>query len=72
MPNHVTNRLRINGTPEQVQTVREAINGVWEKEPDTPRHMDFEKILPMPEGLHIEEREREHAEWLAEEGRTDG
>lgn len=54
MPNHVTNRLRINGTPEQVTEVREAIKGVWEKEPEVPRPMDFNKILPMPEGLEVE------------------
>ena len=53
MPNHVTNRLRINGTPEQVQTVREAIKGVWKKEPDTPRPLDFEKLIPMPETLDV-------------------
>jgi len=54
MPNHVTNRLRINGTPEQVQTIRDAIKGVWERDPEVPRHIDFNKIIPMPEGLEIE------------------
>lgn len=56
MPNHVTNRLRINGTPEQVKEVRDAISGVWENErdKDTPRPIDFNKILPMPEGLDVE------------------
>jgi len=56
MPNHVTNILRINGTPEQVTTVREAIAGVWpnEKDKDDPRPFDFNKIVPMPEGLEVE------------------
>jgi hypothetical protein len=53
MPNHVTNRLRINATPEQVTEVREAIKGVWEKEPDRPRPFDFGKLIPMPEALNV-------------------
>jgi hypothetical protein len=54
MPNHITNILRINGTPEQVRTVREALKG--EEKPDgsnSPRLVDFERIVPMPNSLQI-------------------
>jgi hypothetical protein len=46
MPNHVTNRLTIIGTEEQVTQVREAINGEREDQ-----FIDFNKIAPIPKKL---------------------
>ena len=46
MPNHVTNRLTIIGTEEQVKQVREAINGEREDQ-----FIDFNKIAPIPKEL---------------------
>ena len=45
MPNHVTNRLTIIGTEEQVKQVREAIKG------EDDRFIDFNKIAPIPKEL---------------------
>lgn len=44
MPNHITNRITIIGTPEQVAQVREAIKG-------KDRFIDFNKIAPIPKEL---------------------
>lgn len=52
MPNHITNRLRINGTPEQITEVREAILETEPKEGEEARIFDFERLLPMPDSLH--------------------
>jgi hypothetical protein len=46
MPNHVTNRLTIIGTEEQVKQVREAIKGEQEDQ-----FLDFNKIAPIPKEL---------------------
>ena len=46
MPNHITNRLTIIGTEEQVKQVREAIKGERETQ-----HIDFNKIAPIPKEL---------------------
>lgn len=46
MPNHITNRLRIIGTEEQVNQVREAIKGEREDQ-----YIDFNKIVPIPKEL---------------------
>ena len=46
MPNHITNRLTIIGTEEQVAQVREAIRGEEED-----RLIDFNKIAPIPTEL---------------------
>ena len=46
MPNHITNRLIIIGTQEQVAQVREAIKGEGED-----RFIDFNKIAPIPTEL---------------------
>ena len=43
MPNHITNRITIIGTPEQVAQVRQAIRGEEED-----RLIDFNKIAPIP------------------------
>jgi len=51
MPNHVTNILKINGTPDQVEEVRNFIRG---KDDDgNVVEFDFNKIIPMPEELNI-------------------
>lgn len=46
MPNHITNRLTIIGTEEQVKQVREAIKGEGENQ-----FIDFNKIAPIPTEL---------------------
>ena len=46
MPNHVTNRLTIIGTEEQISDVREKIKGEIEDQ-----FIDFNKIAPIPEEL---------------------
>jgi len=56
MPNHITNRLTIIGSTEQVETVKEFIK--IEKQEENQEvfgigTIDFDKILPMPEDLHI-------------------
>ena len=52
MPNHITNRLTINGSPDEVKKVLEAIGSAHEN--DDPMYIDFNKIKPMPESLNIE------------------
>lgn len=52
MPNHITNRLTINGSPDEVKKILEAIGGVYED--GSPMYIDFNKIKPMPESLNIE------------------
>jgi hypothetical protein len=46
MPNHITNRLSIIGTGEQVAQVRAEIRGEEED-----RFIDFHKIAPIPKEL---------------------
>ena len=46
MPNHITNRLTIIGTEEQVAQVRQAIKGEQEEQ-----YIDFHKIAPIPKEL---------------------
>lgn len=46
MPNHVTNRLTIIGTNEQIKQVREVIRGEREDQ-----FIDFHKIAPIPKEL---------------------
>ena len=53
MPNHVVNVLHINGNPDQVRAVRDVLEGVPENERDSPRPVDFSKIVPMPEELDV-------------------
>lgn len=52
MPNHITNRLTINGSPDAVKKVLEAISGTFES--GNPMYIDFNRIKPMPESLMIE------------------
>lgn len=51
MPNHITNRLTIVGTDDQVTAVLDFIKGKNEDGEDVL--MDFNKIIPMPESLDI-------------------
>ena len=46
MPNHITNRLKIIGTDEQITKVRSEIKGE-----DENQFIDFNKIAPMPKEL---------------------
>jgi hypothetical protein len=46
MPNHITNRLTIIGTEEQVKQVREAIKGESDDQ-----FIDFNKVSPIPKEL---------------------
>lgn len=48
MPNHITNILKIEGSPERVKELLYTIKG------EEANHLiDFNKIVPMPETLHI-------------------
>lgn len=48
MPNHITNILTITGEKKQVETCFRVIRGSEDEQ-----HIDFNKIIPMPETLHI-------------------
>ena len=52
-PNHVTNRLTVDGAPENVRRFFDAIHGDLSNEKN-PILIDFNKIRPMPESLNIE------------------
>jgi hypothetical protein len=51
MPNHVTNILRIEASEELTAQIKSDIKSVNEE--GETRHIDFNKILPMPESLNI-------------------
>ena len=51
MPNHITNILRIEASEELTAQIKSEIKSV-DVEGET-RHIDFNKILPMPESLNI-------------------
>lgn len=51
MPNHITNILRIEASEELAAQIKSDIKSV-DEEGET-RHIDFNKILPMPESLMI-------------------
>ena len=51
MPNHITNILRIVASEELTAQIKSDIKSV-DEEGET-RHIDFNKILPMPESLNI-------------------
>ena len=51
MPNHVMNTVRLTGDEESLR----AILRLTENENGEIGHLDFEKIIPMPEALNIEE-----------------
>lgn len=44
MPNHVTNIIHIQGDPEQIEKIRQAVMN----DKFGPGSIDFEKIIPMP------------------------
>lgn len=52
MPNHITNVVTFEGDAEAVAKIKAAIQGD-SFEDGTPRHMDFNKIIPRPEALNI-------------------
>lgn len=51
MPNHITNRLTINGTDEQVKEVLDFLKSKTTDEEGYRRAIDFNNIIPMPEEL---------------------
>ena len=53
MPNHITNILRIVGPEDRVARIKSEISGVWEDTHDSPRPIDFDRIIPRPESLNI-------------------
>lgn len=52
MPNHVKNRLTINGTEDQIKEITTFLQKTYEN--GEVSYMDFNKIIPMPESLNIE------------------
>lgn len=57
MPNHVTNRLTVNGDPNEVKRLFASIENS-KVEDETPILIDFNKLIPMPESLNIESGSR--------------
>lgn len=51
MPNNVTNEIKFYGQPEDIKAVRSLIKG---SKDDLPM-IDFNRLIPMPESLNIEE-----------------
>ena len=51
MPNHISNILTIEGDAKRVAQIKSDIISVDEE--GYIRHIDFNKIIPMPESLHI-------------------
>ena len=51
MPNHIINHLTITGNTERLQSFLEKVVVIEEGKPT----MDFNKIIPMPESLNIED-----------------
>ena len=52
MPNHIQNRLKVIGTPDQIKEVLTFISSKDEK--GELVQMDFNKIKPMPKGMNTE------------------
>ena len=57
MPNHVTNRITFDGSETEIQKLLQEIQ--YDPNPDDPRYtgigtFDFNKVVPMPESLHLE------------------
>lgn len=52
MPNHIQNRLKVIGTPDQIKEVLNFISSTDEK--GELVQMDFNKIKPMPKGMNEE------------------
>ena len=51
MPNHITNILRIEASEELTAQIKSEISSV--DEDGKTRHIDFNKILPMPESFFL-------------------
>ena len=51
MPNNVTNEIKFYGQPEDIKVVRSLIKGSKDDRP----MIDFNRLIPMPESLNIEE-----------------
>lgn len=52
MPNHIKNRLKVIGTPDQIKEVLNFISSKDEK--GEAVQIDFNKIKPMPKGMNAE------------------
>lgn len=68
MPNHITNKLTVLGTDEEIEKVFEFLKGA-PYEDGSPRLVDFNKIIPQPAnmfhgGLSEEDRRRCSAEGI--------
>lgn len=50
MPNHVTNKLKINGSKEQIDKIKKYLKIDYD---DCTVGMDFNKIIPMPKSLNM-------------------
>lgn len=63
MPNHITNRLVIKGTKEEVNLVLEYIKGKGKQ-----HFIDFNKIIPAPENMFQDDLSSEDIERCKKEG----
>lgn len=52
MPNHIQNRIKFIGNPEEVKKILAHIEGVYED--GGKMQIDFNKITPMPKGMDAE------------------
>lgn len=53
MPNHIQNRLRIEGTEEQIHEVKDFLRAEKPDSDGVYASIDFNKITPMPEELNV-------------------
>ena len=54
MPNHITNILKISGSQADIEKCLSTIKGVIEEDGENSvRPIDFNKIIPMPDSMHI-------------------
>lgn len=58
MPNHIRNRLTVNGSPEKVKAVFEFIKG-------SELAIDFNTIVPMPKSLNVSSSSDSEMAWCA-------
>ena len=54
MPNHITNRLIIEGATEEVAKVFDFLKADKPNESGVVVFVDFNKLVPMPESLEVE------------------
>ena len=50
MPNHITNKLKINGSKEQIKNIKDFLKIEYD---DCVVGIDFNKIIPMPKSLDM-------------------